>query len=415
MTIKFLKELIENNARVILPEFGAFLVKDDGSGKFNPDNVSFSPFLRYNDGMLEDSLAKKLSISKDEAAKKIKEFVEIVKEQLLNENFYPIEGIGSLYRDNRGSILFTKSMEKPGGKPDEKVKTEKPAEKVEKKPEPKTEKKPEQEAKQEEKPQQETAPEPKEETKSEQKVTEKVSQKPEPPKKPVHKPRPVAKKPVKVKEPKIKTPRESNGGGTGKAILIGSLIGLGLVAIAISGWYLYKNNFFNKEFKSNEMVETQVDSTTTQPVDFEEIESTEEQEGKFDNEFEKLSEAMESEPAEKAAAEETEQPTITETKQEPIIAQQQPTSEEQETSKNLIPTSNGPFHLIVGSFRNIEYAEKFSADMKRSGYESNVIVQSSGMHAVTLGSYSTRQDALKAMDQFKMQYPNVWLLNKENE
>ena len=79
MTIKFLKELVENNARVILPEFGAFLVKDDGSGKFNPDNVSFSPFLMYNDGMLEDSFAKQLSITKDEASKKIKEFVESVK------------------------------------------------------------------------------------------------------------------------------------------------------------------------------------------------------------------------------------------------------------------------------------------------------------------------------------------------
>ena len=56
MTQKVLYELITQKSRVILPEFGAFLVKDDGSKTFNPENVSFSPFLKYNDGMVEDYL-----------------------------------------------------------------------------------------------------------------------------------------------------------------------------------------------------------------------------------------------------------------------------------------------------------------------------------------------------------------------
>ncbi|HPE17149.1 MAG TPA: SPOR domain-containing protein [Tenuifilaceae bacterium] len=410
MTIKFLKELIENNARVILPEFGAFLVKDDGTGQFKPDNVSFSPFLRYNDGMLEDSLASKLSISKDEAAKKIKVFVESVKEQLLNENFYPIEGIGSLYRDNRGSILFTKSMEKPDGKPAEKTKAEKSPEKTEKQTEPNPEKKHKEETIQQEK-----VSDIKEVEMGVQKELQKATSKPEPLKKPAHKPKPIAKKPVKTKEPKIEPPRNNNGGGTGKAILIGSLIGIGLVVITISGWYLYKNDFFNKEPLKKNVEEIQPDTLSTQSVEFNDNENIAEHEGKFDTEFEELSNAMENEPTEQQVTPETQVPDAAGSAHEPNVAQQQTTIQPQENSQNLIPTSDGPFHLIVGSFRNIEYAEKFSADMKRSGYESRVIVQSSGMHAVTLGSYSTQQDALKAMDMFKMQHPNVWLLRQENE
>jgi cell division protein FtsN len=70
------------------------------------------------------------------------------------------------------------------------------------------------------------------------------------------------------------------------------------------------------------------------------------------------------------------------------------------------------FHIIAGSFRNANYAEKFSADMKTAGFNSGVLVQPTGMHAVSLGSFLTRQEAADSMNVWKSQYPNIWLLKQ---
>jgi cell division protein FtsN len=70
------------------------------------------------------------------------------------------------------------------------------------------------------------------------------------------------------------------------------------------------------------------------------------------------------------------------------------------------------FHIVAGSFRNADYAEKFSSDMQSSGYNSKVLVQPTGMHAVTLGSFLTRQQAVDSMNVWKQKNPNIWILNQ---
>ena len=62
---KILVELLDKNSRVILPDFGAFIIKQK-----DPKVVIFNEFLRYNDGLLIDYVASSQNIDK-EAAKVI--------------------------------------------------------------------------------------------------------------------------------------------------------------------------------------------------------------------------------------------------------------------------------------------------------------------------------------------------------
>jgi len=107
MTTKDLVELIYQNTRIILPEFGAFLVKESSEKGFLPSNLTFSPFLRYNDGMLEVHIAKSKGISKDEASKLVHAFIDNIRNELQDKGVFQIENLGFLKRDSRGSITFT--------------------------------------------------------------------------------------------------------------------------------------------------------------------------------------------------------------------------------------------------------------------------------------------------------------------
>lgn len=424
MTIKFLQEQIEKNARVILPEFGAFLVKDDGSGVFKPENITFSPFLRYNDGMLEDALSIHSSLSKDESAKRIKKFVEMVKEQLLNENKFPIEGLGSLYRDNRGSVHFsTKGPEEKttAGKMQTKSSTTSKIE-APKQVDVVTSSAKDEVAKPTENQEKESfaavVNEKKEETKTIDKPITKPAAKPAA-KKPIPKPN-IPQTKHAIPKPQTPTPvkpkpaSDVEGSGTGKAILIGSLIGVSFVVLLAGGWYLINKGYFSFSKSETELVDDASDSLTTENVKHpEEVVATEqaEQKGEFDSEFDKISKEMDKstqKPDDQRSTSDVQKPSAPTETRTTASAE----TKTAEIDKVNIPTSEGPYHLIVGSFRNKEYADKFSDDMKKSGYNSTVVVQSSGMHAVTLGSYSTRQDALNAMDQFKNQHPSVWLLTQ---
>ncbi|HCY00663.1 MAG TPA: hypothetical protein DG754_11040 [Bacteroidales bacterium] len=408
MTTEYLIELIKNNTRVILPEFGAFLIKDDGSGDFKPQNLTFSPFLRYNDGMLEDKLASKNKVTKDNAKDLLASYVEGLKQELTTNNTYELKGIGSLYLDKRGSIHFdpigTKTttatkIAEPGIK-EEKPKKEEPLKENETPPEQKTQEK-----------KVEAAEKPVVEKKTEEVVSKKtqvpeqkiVPPKAEPQKREVKTTKPIKSTPKPVKE---KRPR-----GTGQAILIGTLIGLGFVFLLVAGWHLYDIGFFSSEKTATNVQTTIVqeqstvldETTTDDPIakdeSEEEVKTVTQQAGKFDDEFSKLSAEMDKTPTGQSEAKST----------KPRISQNQ----DYQTDRATTPyVKEGIYHLIVGSFRNVNYAEKYSDDMKASGFKSRVITQPTGMHAVTLGSFLTRQEAEDSMNVWKAQHPNTWILNQ---
>jgi nucleoid DNA-binding protein len=414
MDTKFLLELIEKNTRVILPEFGAFLVKDDGTNVFKTENVTFSPFLRYNDGIVEDALASAKKLNKDLARTQLNEYIEELKNILLEHKKHDLEGLGLLFLDNRGSIQFTpidskrpkehqatsevKKGTKPAEKPKEtpKVAPKKPlpsevkSEKEEiikpKSPEPlEVKEKPEVEKKSDEIKSQEI-PEPplsKEEPKEEDK-----------PKVRTHTPPPGQ---LKKQEPQKVKSSQGSRTGTGKAILMGTLIGLGLVIVLAGGWYLYSSGIL--DFKNDKPTSTPDISETIE----DKVVESDDKEGLFDDEFNKLSAEMDMETTSDESSTSDAKPT-----EKRII---QPDSRESERVTISYP-QDGMFHIIAGSFRNANYAEKFSTDMKTAGFNSGVIAQPSGMHAVSLGSFLTRQEAADSMNVWKSQYPNIWLLKQ---
>ena len=400
METQFLKELIENNARVILPDFGAFLVKDDGTGVFKPQNVTFSPFLRYNDGMVEEKLATKLKLGKDQAKEKLESFIEMLKSELQSKKIFVIQGLGSLQIDSRGSIQFStlqsassagKASPKPAAPSPPEAKP-KPAESKAEKPEPT-------------KPEEPILPKSKETVKKAEEQPKVAEPKPKateetlPPPVPVEETKPLAPKQTKPTKAKpTPMPKQKSSGGAGKAILFGTLIGIGFVVVAASGWYLYDKGVFSSN-KKEKVVPPTAERVATIPSD---QQKQDQQKGKFEDEFEQLSAEMD-ESNDMTRSEQTAKPA------EKKISKSPSTTE----PKLSIPvTQEGMFHIVAGSFRNAEYAEKFSRDMQSLGYNSKVIMQSTGMHAVTLGSFLTRQQAVDSMNVWKQKNPNIWILNQ---
>ena len=102
MVSSYIKTLLVNNKRVILPEFGGFVVKRSASG----DIISFNNFLKFNDDILVEAIMKGESLSKEQATKKINEFVVHLTNELENKGEFEIDKIGFLMKDKKGNIRF---------------------------------------------------------------------------------------------------------------------------------------------------------------------------------------------------------------------------------------------------------------------------------------------------------------------
>jgi nucleoid DNA-binding protein/cell division septation protein DedD len=101
MLSKPIIDLLQKNNRVIIPDFGAFMVKDDAQ-----KSIYFNEFLRFNDGLLIDHLQKEENLDKSKAAKKIREFVDTVNKALVVDRKYLLKGLGRLYLDENNKTQF---------------------------------------------------------------------------------------------------------------------------------------------------------------------------------------------------------------------------------------------------------------------------------------------------------------------
>ncbi|MFW6100183.1 MAG: hypothetical protein ACOC90_02260, partial [Bacteroidota bacterium] len=112
MLDEYIKELIANNNRVIIPNFGAFLLratsknknKKDLSSKIN--DIYFSPFLKFNDELLMNHVIKKENVTQREAMDMITKYISSIENFVKENGAYQIEGFGEFYMDNQGKIQF---------------------------------------------------------------------------------------------------------------------------------------------------------------------------------------------------------------------------------------------------------------------------------------------------------------------
>jgi len=98
---KYLIDLIKNNVRVIVPDFGAFIISGE-----HGNTVNFNGFLKFNDGMLIGHISNEEGIGSVEATKKVEEFVENINFALNNGKPFSIEGLGTFSKELSGAVKF---------------------------------------------------------------------------------------------------------------------------------------------------------------------------------------------------------------------------------------------------------------------------------------------------------------------
>ena len=106
---KSINALLNSNLRVIIPDFGAFIIRQK-----EPRIVVFNEFLRYNDGLLTGYVAKNESVDLEIANQLVSDFTTGMTKVLESGKSYTIEGLGVLHKDSTGKIIFDNEVQ---GKP----------------------------------------------------------------------------------------------------------------------------------------------------------------------------------------------------------------------------------------------------------------------------------------------------------
>lgn len=107
--------LLISNDCVIVPELGGFMTHhvdaryDDEDHMFVPPvrTLGFNPQLTMNDSLLAQSYIEANDISYPEAMRCIEAEVNELKQQLYNEGYYEMSGIGTLSMNEDGHIVFS--------------------------------------------------------------------------------------------------------------------------------------------------------------------------------------------------------------------------------------------------------------------------------------------------------------------
>ncbi len=99
---KYLIDLLETNNRVIVPDLGAFIIRQQ-----EPQELVFNDLLAFNDGMLTSHIKQQEGISMSKAQVKIEEFVDQVKKVLTKGDIYHLENLGYLKMDDSSKIEFS--------------------------------------------------------------------------------------------------------------------------------------------------------------------------------------------------------------------------------------------------------------------------------------------------------------------
>ena len=359
MITSYIQELLATNNRVIIPNYGAFLVRATSKGKDSNNleeklsDVYFSPFLKFNDELLERFIIKKEGITKDQASDKIKDFIEEVKLKLTNDSVYNIPKFGQFTMDKQGKVVFTPIMKESDVITAESEKPKETTKKETKKSTTKTGKEPVKKsaskAKSTKTTEKEIAAEIKQEEiiiKEEVKETIKAEEKPI---------MPEVKTPFSAQKTEIKQTPLKKTSSVNKGLVWSIAIGLPLAAIFI--WALLNFDTVNKILKKEKKTETKIEKIATEKAVKENTEITK---------------------PETAINENIEQPIDAANIQEPI--------KPSEIQKK--------YYIIAGSFKNQKYADSYQKSLVEKGFPAERLGERNGMYAVSYNSFTDKTQAL---------------------
>ena len=96
MINKIIAEYLRTNKRLVVPHFGAFIRKE------NSEAIVFVPFLKKDDGVLQQLLVSEYGMDSADARAVIDEYIAEIKESIAARGAYVIEGVGRLMTDSNG-------------------------------------------------------------------------------------------------------------------------------------------------------------------------------------------------------------------------------------------------------------------------------------------------------------------------
>lgn len=418
MDLSVLTKMVQSNVRLILPTIGAFFVKDLESG-FRAENVTFSTFLRYDDGRLTELLAQEEGIPAAEAMQRCEAIYKYVDSELETHGACGIPGLGTLRKLDDGQVVFLADGGQPASVPGDTSAAQSSGQSeginVEKVQSPESGQKAES-------------------AKGKETVQSRAQRKQgsaaKRPAKPITQPKPAS---AKAK------PASSASGGNGFVKFV--LVLLLLVAVAFAadflwfGWvspslfpgtapYLKMRTQHRLEAAANAVKakEDQVESEELAANDGEESalsgEAQPKEDGALMEEFK--SRSVESSatsgavaaagapaPAERPAAQPSREPSHVAPSSVSASAREGATSAERAYGT---PSESNSYHVVVGSFEEMGNAKRFCSQLKAKGFSSEIIEQESGSNAVTVGSFTSLRAARQACSSMKDRFPDAWVL-----
>lgn len=428
MIVKYIRDLLKDNDRVIIPDFGAFLIS-----KGEVRSIIFNEFIKFNDGQLINYMAEKEGFPISDASERVDDFVSKIKSDLGKAKKVDFEGIGSLFTDEQGRIRFTSiesqvveadSLENDD-KPKKKEEKKKPADNKEKKVETKTGKKEEpKKEKTEEKKQDKKIVPPvtpvKEEKKQVQAEKKQQAVKKEKPaeKPPVKEPETKKEKPAKEKivqqDPRIANKKEDENDKEKRkrrALVIWLLVIL-IPLIAIAVWVIldYDNvkGYFVSDNNSSNQQQTE-QTITSQDQNNQDSKTEDKTSSEGDNKAGDKAKAIEKETKDTGSDNLNKETESTKVTKQEDKAQPKKTSELETGEDEMNPLPAKEYHIIAGVFTEKYNALNKIQDLEDMGFYGKVVAHLNNKYYVSFNSFKNKPDAIYELNRLLDKGYEAWL------
>ncbi|MEN8156790.1 MAG: SPOR domain-containing protein, partial [Bacteroidota bacterium] len=99
----------------------------------------------------------------------------------------------------------------------------------------------------------------------------------------------------------------------------------------------------------------------------------------------------------------------------PAVVEESPVARPEEEPPAREPAVAERYFLIAGSFRHLGYAGELEDQLKAMGYETDVMVTENRMYRVSVGGYTTKEEALENLERIRSSagLESCWLLSNE--
>ncbi|MBS3806061.1 MAG: SPOR domain-containing protein [Bacteroidales bacterium] len=392
----YIKELIASNNRVIIPNFGAFLLRATSKNKNKKElsekieDIYFSPFLKFNDELLVNHIVQKEGDDQSGAMDKINQYIKTIEQQVKEEGSYTIEKLGDFYMDDQGKVQFkvhgNARRETPAGKKEPGESEESPSAKTIN----------------------EKAAEGKKTSSGDQGEKKEPAGKPEPatPKadsaksgKSTTQPGTGASKGKKSHTPppppkdKSKKTKERSDSGTNRGLILSVAIGVPIAVIFI--WAMLNFDTVQDLFRK----------------DSQQIDTPQQTEAPSENSS--MDKAGSESPSETQSETSTgsSKRSSGEPSESPKAADRQSGSQQQTAGQQQTLTAGKKYYLVAGSFQKKENAVNFREKLMDQGYNAEMVGERNGMHAVSYASFQNKSKAQSELRRLREEEGlTAWLL-----